>query len=114
MPKKPWPNNPKYRDSRTVQSAASLLRRISQKAGAAGAVEQPPDPASLLIEQVRLQLPVALRPHLINCMQKADELVVYADAAVWAARMKLALAEGAVAVAGKRRVTVRVMAGKAR
>jgi hypothetical protein len=112
MPKNPPPNNPKYRDVRTVQSAASLLRRISQRAGAVGAVEQPPNPASLLIENVRAQLPEQLRPHLVNCMQKTDELVLYADAAVWAARMKLVLGESAVAAAGTRRVTVRVMAGR--
>jgi hypothetical protein len=108
MPKKPHRNNPSHRDDRTVQSAASLLRRISQKAGGTlppvGAVA-----ASIsLIEGLRALLPDELRPHLIEVLEKPGELVLFTDSAVWAGRLKLAASTLAQLAAGRRQV-VRVM-----
>ena len=115
MPKKPPRNNPPDRERRTVQSAASLLRRISQKSGVLvsgvpgaaaglGALQAP----QTLIERVRAQLPEDLRPRLVSCLEKPGELVLFADSAGWATRLKLSVAELPGLAAG-RRCTVRVM-----
>lgn len=108
MPKKPPRNNLPFREGRTVQSAASLLQRISRKAGGAlpslGAVA-----ASVsLIENLRSLLPEELRPHLIEVLEKPGELVLFTDSAVWAGRLKLATLKLAGLAAGRRQV-VRVM-----
>jgi ethanolamine utilization microcompartment shell protein EutL len=58
-------------------------------------------------------LPEELRPHVAAVIAKPDEIVVFADAATWAARLKLVLAEtppdlSPEARSGSR-ITVRVM-----
>jgi hypothetical protein len=106
MPKKPPRYNPTDRHLRTVQSAASLLRRISQKAGgipAAGPAATVP-----LVERLRTLLPQELQLHLVEALEKPGELVLFTDSAVWAARLKLAADELAGVAAGRRQV-VRVM-----
>ena len=68
-----------------------------------------------LRQRLLLQLPEALREHVTAAIAKPGELVVFVDAAVWAARLKLALAETAPQlapqVAADARITVRVMPG---
>ena len=114
MPKKPPRNNPPDRERRTVQSAASLLRRISQKSGGgarvvvAGPASTKGDRDTLLIDQLRAQLPRELQPHLAGCLEKPGELVLFVESAAWATRLKLYVAELPALAAG-RRCTVRVM-----
>jgi hypothetical protein len=104
MPKKPPRHNPQNRDGRTVQSAASVLQRISRKMGAPPShIGQP------LLERLRELLPPELRQHLVEALEKSGELVLFADSAVWAGRLKLAAPELAAIAAGRRQV-VRVMA----
>lgn len=113
MPKKPPRHNPQNRDGRTVHSAASLLQRISRKTGGtlaaaslSRASQGAADPQTLL-ERLRTLLPESLRPHLVEVLEKSGELVLFADSAVWASRLKLAAPELA-AIAGQRRQVVRV------
>jgi hypothetical protein len=121
MPKKTRPHNPKNRAARTVQSAGSVLRRISQQAGAACSVAGVPADAASHIDVVRALLPVALQPHLQACLLKPGELVLFAASAAWAARLRVAACEAAdsgafrqMSVIGDRaKITVRVMAGTA-
>jgi hypothetical protein len=108
MPKDTPRNNPRDRHSRTVQSAASLLRRISQKAGGAGAGLASPVAPPALIEKLRALLPEELRPHLKQVLEKPGELVLFTESAVWAGRLKLA-APALQEVAAGRRQVVRVM-----
>jgi len=114
MPKKPPRDNPRNRTPRTVQSAASVLRRISQKSGVV-----PPPPAGLAagpshIDVVRAGLPADLQARLLTCLLKPAEIVLFAESAVWAARLRLAAVEAAEAgafdaVAGARpRITVKI------
>lgn len=104
MPKKPPRDNPRGRERRTVQSAASLLQRITLKTGI---VPQAPDEAGALLERLRAALPAELRPHLTSVLQKSDELVCFVDGAAWAGRLKLAMAEQPGLA--DRRLTVRLM-----
>ncbi len=114
MPKKPPRDNPKYPNSRTVQSAAAVLRRISRKSGALqGPLEAPGSPSH--IEVVRAGLPPELAPHLAACLVKPAEIVLFATSAAWAARLRVAAAEAAdrgeyarLCAGGPPRITVRV------
>ncbi len=120
MPKKPHRDNPRNRTSRTVQSAASVLRRISQKSG----VVPPPLPGpagttasgrpSHIVDVVRAGLPAELQAHLVTCLLKPAEIVLFAESAAWAARLRVAAAQAAQAgafdaIAGANpRITVRI------
>lgn len=106
MPKKVPRNNPAGGSYRTVQSAASLLQRISRRSGADNAVPQMA--AAPALEQIRRLLPVELRTHLLEVLEKPGELVLFTGSAVWAGRLKLAAADLAGVAAGRRQV-VRVM-----
>ncbi len=108
MPKKPPRNNLPFREGRTVQSAATLLQRISRKAG--GTLPSLGEAAASvsLIERLRAQLPEEQRPHLIEVLEKPGELVLFSGSAVWAGRLKLAATELAGLAAGRKQV-VRVM-----
>jgi Dna[CI] antecedent, DciA len=106
MPKKVPRNNPAGGSHRTVQSAVSLLQRISRAAGGALPVPQMAPPAAL--EQLRQLLPEELRPHLREVLEKPGELVLFTDSAVWAGRLRLALPGLAGFAAGRRQV-VRLM-----
>jgi hypothetical protein len=63
---------------------------------------------------VRAGLPAEYRPHLITCLLKAGEIVLFAESAAWAARLRVAAFEAAQsgAFAGicgaEPRITVRV------
>jgi hypothetical protein len=106
MPKKVPRNNPAGRSQRTVHTVASLLQRINLKAG--GNLPAPQMAAPAALEQLRLLLPEELRPHLLEVLEKPGELVLFADSAVWAGRLKLAAAQLAEVAAGRRQV-VRLM-----
>lgn len=114
MPKKPPRDNPRNRTSRTVQSAATVLRRISQKTGVA-----PPPPAGPAsgvshIDLVRAGLPAELRAHLVTCLVKPAEIVLFAESAAWATRLRVAAVEASQAgaydaIAGARAlITVKI------
>ena len=115
MPKKPPRDNRRNRTSRTVQSAATVLRRISQKTGVA------PPPLSAHtggpshIDVILAGLPAELRPHLANCLLRPGEIVLFAESATWATRLRVAAVEAAETGAFTRisganpRITVRVM-----
>jgi hypothetical protein len=115
MPKKPLRDNPKNRVSRTVQSAAGLLQRISQRAGLAGPATAGLQPGSH-IDVVRAHLPNELRAHVVNCLIRPDEVVLFADTAAWATRVRLAACEAAAAgafiqlpgITARARITVRI------
>jgi hypothetical protein len=120
MPKKPPRDNPRNRAVRTVQSAATLLRRISQKTGVV-----PPPLAGLAagtshIDVLRGLLPDGLGAHLVTCLVRPSELVLFADSAGWAARLRVAAAEIAetgalIPIAGENpRITVRIAPRPAR
>lgn len=119
MPKKPPRDNPKYRASRTVQSAATVLHRISRSSD----VVPPPLPGSRRdagsspshIELILAGLPAPLRPHLSTCLLRPGEIVLFAQSATWATRLRVAAAEAAesgayAGIAGSPvpRITVRV------
>ncbi|HXC58146.1 MAG TPA: hypothetical protein VN645_02455 [Steroidobacteraceae bacterium] len=92
-----------------------MLRRISQKSGVV-----PPATAGAAtashIDVVRAQLPEELRAHLVNCLLRPGEVVLFADTAAWATRLRLAGCEAAAAgalaalpgVEVDSRITVRV------
>jgi hypothetical protein len=112
MPKKPPRNNRQSGNPRTVHSAASLLQRINVKAPTtAPRVSQAGAgmgaPTDTLLMGIQKLLPLTLAPHLVTCLEKPDELVLFTDSAAWAGRLKLALAETPAIGAG-RKVTVRV------
>jgi hypothetical protein len=105
---------------RTVQSAATVLRRISQKSGIA-----PPPVAGAgggpsHIDVVRAGLPDELRPHLVTCLVKPAEIVLFVESANWAARLRAAAVEAGEAdafggIAGPNpRITVRITPGPGR
>jgi hypothetical protein len=118
MPKPPRRYNPQNRDSRTVRTAgpqsaglgaAALLHRIGQKSGF---TLRPTAPVSWE-DRLQQALPEELRPHLIRVLEKPGELVVFTESAVWAGRLKLALADwqagaGATVVSALK-FTLRVM-----
>jgi hypothetical protein len=112
MPKKPHRDNRQFRETRSVQSAADLLRRISRKGGlpglsppVSGTTKSTPD-ATLV--SLRQKLGDPLGSHLVEVLSKPDELVLFVDSAAWAGRLKLAL-PALTSITGERRVTVRLM-----
>jgi hypothetical protein len=113
MPKKPPRHNPANRAFRTVQSAATVLRRISQKSGVVAPSQGGPDGPSH-IDVIREGLPEELRPHLLSCLLKPAEIVLFAESATWATRLRVAAVEAADAGAfaglpvANPRITVRI------
>lgn len=113
MPKPPRNKAPVNRRGRPkaasqlLQGAATGLALAAIRQGAAAGVE--------LRQRLLAQLPPALGEHITAAIAKPDELVVFTDAAVWAARLKLALTESppqlAPEVTPDARITVRVMPG---
>lgn len=59
------------------------------------------------MEKVRAQLPEELWSRVASCLEKPGELVLFAESAAWAARLKLALAEQPPRPDG-RRISVRI------
>jgi hypothetical protein len=112
MPKKPPRDNPRSRELRTVhnagQAAAGLLQRITRKAGVV--LSDPGDGQSWL-EKLRAALPEEQRRHLVDVIEKAEELVLLVDAAVWAGRIRLSLPDLAP-LAAPRQMKVRISGGK--
>ena len=113
MPKKPPRHNPPNRAFRTVQSAATVLRRISQKSGVV-LPAQGGSGAPSHIDVIRASLPEELRPHLLTCLLKSAEIVLFAESATWATRLRVAAVEAAetgafVGMSGANpRITVRI------
>src|SRR5262245_45642194 len=102
MPKKPPRDNPGNRAPRTVQSAAKVLRRLTQLRESAGiSLDKQP------VEKALAGLPPELRAQVVGTVDKPEELVIFTASAAWAARLKLALAGGPGATGG-RRITVKV------
>jgi hypothetical protein len=100
MPKKYHRDNPVNHGRRTVQSAGAVLGRLmARTAPGISATNQ-------LLEAIRGDLPQTLRMHVLQAVEKGDELVILADSAAWAARVRLALATRPSG--SSRRVTVKV------
>jgi hypothetical protein len=63
---------------------------------------------------VRAGLPAQLQAHLVTCLLRPGEIVLFAESAAWAARLRVAAAEAAQsgafdAIAGANpRITVRI------
>ncbi len=108
MPKKPTRDNPRNRATRTVQSAATVLQRISARAQVSAVTIGAEDVA---IQRLCGGLPEGVRAHLVGCVEKADEVVLLVDSAAWAGRLKLLLADAPPA-GDTRRITVRIMPRK--
>jgi hypothetical protein len=108
---------PKYppRDKQTgprrarPRLAGDILQRATQ-GDALAAIRLGAQGAEVLRQRLLAQLPDGLREHVAAVIAKPDETVVFADAAAWAARLKLALAETPpdIGTPGAK-VTVRVM-----
>jgi hypothetical protein len=60
-----------------------------------------------VLEALRAGLPAELRSRLVGCLEKPDELVLLAESAAWAGRLKLALS-GNTGLGGGRRVTIKL------
>jgi hypothetical protein len=89
-----------------------LLQRIAKGAqivspGVAGAAAQGSDP---WLERLRARLPEPLRGQLVAVLEKPGELVLFAESAVWAGRLRLAL-PALGGEAGGRKLTVRLRQG---
>jgi hypothetical protein len=108
MPKKHPRNNRQNPDRRTIQTAAALLQRISQKAGVPQASQGAAASSDRLLDGLHKALEPLLASHLISVLEKPGELVLFTDSAVWAGRLKLAMVDLADFARG-RRVAVRVM-----
>lgn len=102
MPNKPPRDNRRNRAPRTIQSAALILQRVIGRQGIDICHQ------NQLIESIRSQLPGALCEHVVGVVEKADELVILADSAAWAARLRLVLVELPGLAAG-RRTSVRLV-----
>ena len=102
MPKNPPRDNRRNRTLRTVQNSGSILQRVMQRPGLQISLE------NQITETLLAGLPEALRGHVIQVVDKGEELVILMDAAAWAARLKLALAESPDLTSG-RRATVKVV-----
>jgi len=102
MPKKPPRDNQRNRAPRTVQSAASVLHRIARRSLTDVYVD------NQLVETLRSRLPVAVRGHVLRVIDKPQELVIFADSAAWAARLRLLLVQDPALVSG-RSATVKVL-----
>lgn len=112
MPKKPTPHNPRNRTGSTVRSAGDLLHRVKSlgevRVATATPATAPAGAAASALELARQALPLELRPHLVGCLEKPGELVLFAPSAAWAGRLKLALGDAPPRTDG-RRVTVRIL-----
>ena len=128
MPKIPPRDNRRNRSARTIQDTAhgmsGLLQRISRRSDVVVSTDEAPgaavshsDPLSH-IDAIRAGLPDSLRPHVTACLLRPGEWVLFADAAVWATRLRLAacevMAQGGFAAllsgSPPPRITVRVAA----
>jgi len=101
MPKKPPRDNRRDRAIRTVRSAGAVLERLGLARG------NGIPPQNQLSEALCRRLPEGLRRHVMETVEKHGELVILADSANWAARVRLALAADPAAGDG-RRITVKV------
>jgi hypothetical protein len=111
MPKKPLRDNRGRPELRTVHkagsAAAALLQRIRSQAGLGPAPGNHAAERTDWLGRLRQGLPEGLRLHLVSVLEKEAELVLFADSAAWAGRLKLALPELEPIAAG-RRLVVRI------
>ena len=91
------------------------MQRISLRAGIVQPVAAGIASASH-IDVVRARLPEELRAHVVNCLIRPGEVVIFAAAAAWATRLRLAACEAAAAgaftelpgITAQPRITVRI------
>lgn len=137
MPKMPPRDNRRNRNSRTIQGAAegvaSLLQRMARRsdvilstadgshAGASHIAGSADAAGSSALDVVRAALPDDLKPHVLDCLLRPGELVLFTDAAAWATRLRMAACEAAANGAfaslppdapGAPKITVRVAAAR--
>ncbi|MEY4762858.1 MAG: hypothetical protein RLZZ200_2714 [Pseudomonadota bacterium] len=101
------------RPSRSRPIAAGDLLQRTLRGDTLAAVQLGAEGAEALRQRLQSQLPAELQAHVAAVIAKPGEIVVFADAATWAARLKLALAESppdlSPAAAAGSPVKVRVM-----
>jgi hypothetical protein len=80
-----------------------LLRRISSSAGVVLPLpaNQSLGEANSWLGRLREHLPEGLRPHLVDVLEKAGGLVLFADSAAWAGRIRLALPDLSAVATGR-------------
>jgi hypothetical protein len=93
MPNKPPRNKPNVRRIGRPQSSATLLQRIIGRTGRDSNINQRITSNLALCDRLRSALPAVLQVHLLDVREKPGELVLFTDFAVWATRLKLAVAE---------------------
>jgi len=71
---------------------SGLLQRISRRSDVVVSTDGAPGALSH-IEAIRAGLPDALRSHVTACLLRPGEWVLFADAAVWATRLRMAACE---------------------
>jgi hypothetical protein len=108
MPNKPPRNKQAVRNKDTPRSAASLLQRMSAQRGLNIPSKQELAAPEGARERLRNLLPELLALHLLEVRERPGEMVLFTDSAVWAGRLKLAVA-ALPAPAGDPRIMVRVM-----
>ena len=92
MPNKPSRNKQAGPRTRGTLSAATVLQRVARKS----AISMPQMEAAghpALLELLRDSVPAELRLHIIEAILRPGELVVFTESAVWAGRLRVALAE---------------------
>jgi hypothetical protein len=106
MPNKPPRNKQDGRKSGRPWSTADLLQRITHKSGRKPAEIPQVTEELTLRERLMAALSAELKPHFLDLREKPGELIVFTDSAVWATRIRLALAELAL---GQTKLTVKLM-----
>jgi len=92
MPNKPPRNKQAAPRTRGTLSAAAVLQRVARKSRISLPQIASEGDAGLL-ELLRDSVPAELRSHIIEAILRPGELVVFTESAVWAGRLRVALAE---------------------
>ncbi len=93
MPKNPSRNKVKSRSSAAPRSAANLLATLVRRDNpGSGGAKTPGNPDDLC-ESLKSLLPPELGARLLAARLRDGELVLFADSAAWAGRLKLAATE---------------------
>lgn len=92
MPNKPPRNKQAHSRTRATLSAATVLERIARKS-LISLPERAPDGSAELLERLRGSLPEELRAHVTQVLLRSGEMIVFTESAVWAARLRVAIAE---------------------
>jgi hypothetical protein len=92
MPNKPPRNKQPAPRTRATLSAATLLQRITRKSSISMPQMASTGTAGLL-KRLQESVPAELRSHIFEVILHPGEMVVFTESAVWAGRLRLAIAE---------------------